>query len=88
MKLLELYRTLAERVLPTSITETMFSKKIEASYKNGWLVNTKAGDRVRIVATMTYQFEEIGEPLYFVQSKKTGESYSLRESESKPKEKK
>ena len=88
MKLLELYRTLAERVLPTSITETMFKQKIEASYKNGWLVNTKAGDRVRIVATMTYQFEEIGEPLYFVQSKKTGESYSLRESEIKPKEKK
>jgi hypothetical protein len=73
-------------VLPNSITEA--KKVIKPSYKNGWLVTTKAGDRVRIIATLTYQFEKIGEPYYFVQSKKTGVSYHLKESEIKPKEKK
>jgi len=61
---------------------------IEASYKHGWLVTTKAGDKARIVCILNYQFEEVGEPIYYVQSKKTGVSYYLKESEIKPKEKK
>lgn len=61
---------------------------IEANYKHGWTVTTKAGDKVKIVCIMNYLFERTGEPLYFVQSKKTGASYNLLESEIKPKEKK
>lgn len=58
---------------------------IEANYKHGWMINTKAGDKAKIVAVLNYQFEEIGEPYYFVQSKKTGISYHVKESEIKPK---
>ncbi len=63
------------------------SEPIMANYKHGWLVTTKARDKVKIVCILNYQFEEVGEPLYFVQSKKTGVSYHLLESEIKPKEK-
>ena len=59
---------------------------IKANYKHGWMVKTKAGDTAKIVAILTYQFEDVGEPYYFVQSKKTGISYHLKESEIVPKE--
>ena len=61
---------------------------IIANYQRGWTIKTKAGDKVKIVCILEYQFEEIGEPYYFVQSKKTGVSYHLKESEIKPKVKK
>lgn len=54
---------------------------IVANYKHGWTVHTTKGDKVKIVCILEYQFEKIGEPYYFVQSKKTGVSYHLKESE-------
>ena len=74
--------------LLAAVSPIELKEPIVANYKHSWLVTTKAGDKVRIVAILEYQFEEIGEPYYFVQSKKTGASYHLKESEIKPKEKK